>query len=104
MEILARVRAFREVARIAAAHHERLDGSGYHRGLTAQQLDLPSRILAVADVAEALSADRPYRPAFSPDEVLRIVGRAAGRKLDPDACQALEDVLPAWLADVASLA
>ena len=96
MEILARVSAFGEVAKIAAAHHERLDGSGYYRGLTGGQLDPPSRILAVADVAEALSAERPYRSALSPDEVLGVMGRDAGRALDPDAFAALGQVLPAW--------
>ncbi|MBV9000577.1 MAG: HD domain-containing protein [Solirubrobacterales bacterium] len=95
MEILARVRAFEHVARIAGAHHERLDGSGYYRGLTAAQLDRPSRILAVADVAEALSAARPYRPALSDDEVLSIMRADADRALDPDAFAALEQVLPA---------
>jgi HD-GYP domain-containing protein (c-di-GMP phosphodiesterase class II) len=75
MEILARVSALRDVARIAAAHHERLDGSGRYRGLTAKQLDQPSRILAVADVAEALSAERPYRPPLSLDEVLQSCAR-----------------------------
>jgi putative nucleotidyltransferase with HDIG domain len=96
MEILARVSAFQEVARIAAAHHERLDGRGYYLGLTAEQLDLPSRILAVADVAEALSAERPYRPALTPDQVLAIMRRDANRALDADAFAALEHVLPAW--------
>jgi HD-GYP domain-containing protein (c-di-GMP phosphodiesterase class II) len=95
MEILARVSAFQDVARIAAVHHERLDGSGYYRGLTAGQLDQPSRILAVADMAEALSADRPYRPALSSDEVLTIM-RRANRALDPDVVTALGYVLPAW--------
>lgn len=94
MEILARVHAFEDVARIAGAHHERLDGSGYFRGLTAAQLDRPSRILAVADVAEALSAERPYRPALSDDEVLSIMRQDANRALDPDAFAALEQVLP----------
>jgi putative nucleotidyltransferase with HDIG domain len=96
MEILTRVRAFHELARIAAAHHERLDGSGYFAGLTGKQLDAPSRILAVADVAEALSADRPYRPALGPDEVLDIMRGDAGRTLDPDAFAALGPVLQAW--------
>jgi len=96
MEILARVRAFEDVARMAGAHHERLDGSGYHRGLSAAELDRPSRILAVADVAEALSADRPYRPALGPEEVLEIMRRDADRALDGDAVTALEHVLPEW--------
>jgi putative nucleotidyltransferase with HDIG domain len=95
-QILARVRAFQDVARIAGAHHERLDGSGYHRGLTAAQLDQPSRILAVADVAEALSAERPYRPALGPEEVLDVMRPDADRALDLDAFTALEQVLPAW--------
>jgi len=100
MEILTRVRAFRELARIAALHHERLDGSGYVAGLTADDLDLPARILAVADVAEALGADRPYRRALDVDEVLEIMRGDVGRKLDADAFGALEDVLPALrLAD-----
>jgi putative nucleotidyltransferase with HDIG domain len=93
MEILSRVGAFRDVARIAAAHHERLDGSGYYRGVSAPDLDAPSRILAVADVAEALSAERPYRPALGRDEVLGIMRRDAGRALDPHAFAALEQVL-----------
>jgi putative nucleotidyltransferase with HDIG domain len=96
MEILDRVGAFHDVARIAAAHHERLDGSGYYRGLTAERLDRPSRILAVADVAEALSADRPYRRALNPDEVLTVMRLDAGNRLDPEALSALGHVLPEW--------
>jgi putative nucleotidyltransferase with HDIG domain len=94
LEILTRVTAFGELARIAGSHHERLDGSGYPSALTAEELDLPSRILAVADVAEALGADRPYREALSLDEVLRTMRDEAGRTLHADACLALEDVLP----------
>ena len=93
-EILTRVTAFDELARIAGSHHERLDGSGYPSALTAKDLDLPSRILAVADVAEALTADRPYRQALSPDEVIHTIRGEAGRTLHAEACVALEDVLP----------
>jgi putative nucleotidyltransferase with HDIG domain len=96
MEILGRVSAFEDVARIAGAHHERLDGSGYCLGLSAWQLDTPSRILAVADVAEALSSERPYRGALGPDEVLAIMRADASRTLDPRAFAALGDVLPTW--------
>ena len=95
LEILTRVTAFEELARIAASHHERLDGSGYPSALTAEELDLPSRILAVADVAEALSADRPYRESLSADDVIRTIRGEAGRTLHADACTALEDVLHA---------
>lgn len=94
-EILTRVTAFQDLARIAGSHHERLDGSGYPSALTAEELDLPTRILAVADVAEALGADRPYRQALSADEVIRTIRGESGRTLHADACEALEDVLPA---------
>ena len=63
-DTLVRLAPFRGIAEVAASHHEKLDGSGYHRGVTAQDLSLPSRILAVADVFDALSQDRPYRPAM----------------------------------------
>jgi putative nucleotidyltransferase with HDIG domain len=98
LEILERVPAFHDLARIAASHHERLDGSGYAERRTAAELDAPSRILAVADVAEALSAERPYRPALSPPEVLATMRPDAGPKLDADAFAALEQLLPRWAA------
>ncbi len=93
-EILTRVSAFDRLGQIAGAHHERLDGSGYPAGLTAGELDLPARILAVADVAEALSAERPYRRALGPDEVLGLMRQQAGSTLDAAAVEALEEVLP----------
>ena len=58
-DILSRVGPFRPIAQTTANHHEKLDGSGYHRGIGAEDLDLPSRILAVADIYDALSAERP---------------------------------------------
>lgn len=92
-QILTRVGAFRDLAGDAAAHHERLDGRGYHRGLTGEELTQPARILAVADVCEALSAERPYRKALSPDEVKAIMVRDVGTGLDPDCYEAAEAVL-----------
>ena len=88
--ILRPMAAFASIAGDAAAHHERLDGGGYHLGLGADQLSPAARALAVADVCEALSADRPYRPALAPDEVLAIMRRDAGRALCPTAFAALE--------------
>jgi putative nucleotidyltransferase with HDIG domain len=74
LEILKRVARFRQFAATAAAHHERLDGSGYHLGLRGDELNTIARIIAVADVTESLSADRPYRAGMPVDEVHRIVG------------------------------
>ena len=54
-----------DVVRIARGHHERLDGSGYPDGLTAEQIDLPTRILAVADTFDAMTTDRPYKKGMA---------------------------------------
>lgn len=88
-EILSRVTVFRSIAVMSGRHHERLDGSGYHLGLRADQLTRLDRILQVADVAEALAADRPYRTGMSVDEVFAIVDGEAGTKLCPEAVEAL---------------
>lgn len=101
-EILTPVAALREVARIAAVHHERLDGSGYPWGLPADRLDLPSRVLQAADVAEALTAERPYRAALSADEALAILRDDAGLKLDGTCFEALEGILPERARDLAA--
>ena len=83
VKILERVGAFRDLAATAGAHHERLDGGGYHLGLTGDQLNRDARILAVADVCEALTAERPYRAALPPDEVRAIMRRDAGARAVP---------------------
>lgn len=88
-EILRQIRSFETLAEIAGAHHERLDGRGYWRGVGADQLTKEMRILAVADVFDALSAERPYRPALPLDEVFAIMRREAGTALDPECVEAL---------------
>jgi putative nucleotidyltransferase with HDIG domain len=94
MVILRAVPALAPVARLSATHHERLDGSGYPYGLTAGELGLPDRVLQVADVTDALTSERPYRQALSPDEVLAIMRYDAGKRLDADAFAAVEAWLP----------
>ncbi len=91
LEILKRVPRFRQFAATAAAHHERLDGSGYHLGLGGEQLGQLARIIAVADVTEALSADRPYRAGLPVERVtgtLRIL--VAQQQLCPTTVAALQ--------------
>ena len=89
-EILSHVSAFAELGPVASAHHEKLDGSGYPWGLAREQLDFPSRILAVADVYEALTADRPYRAGMSREEALEIIARDRRSRLCLNAVEALE--------------
>jgi HD-GYP domain-containing protein (c-di-GMP phosphodiesterase class II) len=105
-QILARVACFSGIVETAANHHERLDGKGYHRGLSAFDLSRPARILAVADIFEALTADRPYREAMPRERALEIVREQRGSGLCPAAVDALEAAagMPGWTADLAPLA
>lgn len=89
-QILARVDAFRHFARTAVLHHEKLDGSGYPWGIAGADLTPADRILCVADIFEALTADRPYRAGMSRDAALDIIRRDAGTRLCGDAVGALE--------------
>jgi HD-GYP domain-containing protein (c-di-GMP phosphodiesterase class II) len=70
--------SFEAVARGVESHHERWDGSGYPNGLKAETIPLFGRILAVVDVFEALTSDRPYRDALPPDEALMMLRAGAG--------------------------
>jgi HD-GYP domain-containing protein (c-di-GMP phosphodiesterase class II) len=88
--ILSHIAAFADLARVAGAHHERLDGTGYPRRLSGEALDLDTRIVAVADVFDALTADRPYRPAMPVAKAFEIMRAETGSKLDPTCFAALE--------------
>lgn len=88
--ILRRVQGFQDFADYASAHHERLDGSGYHRGLGGEQISVEARILAVADVCEALSADRPYRSGLDPEFVLNLFKKESGRTFCPEVVEAFQ--------------
>jgi HD-GYP domain-containing protein (c-di-GMP phosphodiesterase class II) len=95
-EILGRVSAFSSFARQASTHHEKLDGSGYPWKLRGDELDAPSRALVVADIYEALTADRPYRAGMTPANALSVLEQERGTKVDADAIDALAaTVLPA---------
>jgi HD-GYP domain-containing protein (c-di-GMP phosphodiesterase class II) len=89
LEILRRVSAFGDLAWMAAVHHEALDGSGYPWRLTATQLDPAARTLAVADIYDAITEDRPYRPAMTRDAAIAILESQRGTRLDSDAIDAI---------------
>jgi HD-GYP domain-containing protein (c-di-GMP phosphodiesterase class II) len=91
--ILDRVPALAGIVDVASAHHERLDGKGYHLGLTAERLSPMSRALAVADVYEATTADRPYRKGLPRHEAVAILRNLAGTALCPSSVEALASEL-----------
>ncbi len=93
--ILEHVAGFEWLAFAAAAHHERIDGSGYCRGLHGDQIPELSRLLAVADIYDALSTRRPYRPALAPEDALTIMEQDRGTGLCPEALDALRGALDA---------
>jgi putative two-component system response regulator len=69
---------------IVACHHERWDGSGYPRGLAGEQIPLCARIVALADVYDALTSKRVYKAAMTHDEAKRIIAEGAGNHFDPE--------------------
>lgn len=88
--ILRNIRGFDDFAYVAGAHHERLDGTGYPEGLAADNMTLPARIIAVADVYQALSEKRPYRESLATEVVFEMMDRDAPEKLDGDCLAALK--------------
>ncbi|HEX5762934.1 MAG TPA: HD domain-containing phosphohydrolase [Solirubrobacterales bacterium] len=97
-EILAHSKSelLRLAAAIALTHHERYDGTGYPRGLTAAEIPLEGRITAVADVFDALLSDRCYRPAMGVNETVEIIEEGRGTQFDPE----IVDVLVNGLEEV----
>ena len=80
------------VAQMVLQHHERLDGSGYPQGLSGDEILLEARILAVADITEAQSSFRPYRPAHGIDAALTKIAKQKGKQYDADAVSACQDL------------
>ncbi|MCI0546557.1 MAG: HD-GYP domain-containing protein [Candidatus Rokubacteria bacterium] len=98
-QILMPLEFFDEGAVIVRYHHERLDGSGYPDGLSGDMIPIGARIVAVADVYDALASDRPYRPAMSPAEIERQLRAEAGRTLDADLTDLLLRIVDGPLDD-----
>ena len=91
-QILGRIGALRDIAPIAAAHHERLDGTGYPLGLNDLSISRTTRIITVCDFFDALTADRPYRGAMPVDRALEVIAAEVGSAVDPTCFEALRTV------------
>ena len=94
-EILAQVDQFRPMARLAGAHHERLDGKGYPRGLRAPEISRDVRVLTVSDIFDALTAERPYRAATPLRKTYEIMDAMVGTAIDPECYAALKRAVAA---------
>jgi len=86
------------LSRMAGAHHERLDGGGYPRGLKGDQISLETRIITTADIFDAISADRPYRGAIPVPKTLEIMAESVGTALDPLCFEALKEMVAKTVA------
>jgi putative nucleotidyltransferase with HDIG domain len=89
--ILHSIPQFEELCEVAASHHEKLNGAGYYRNLTAEQLSTEARIIAVADIFDALSAKRPYRDSLPLETVFGILRKDSPHIIDGDCVRALEE-------------
>jgi putative nucleotidyltransferase with HDIG domain len=96
LAILEAVDLPKEVVQFVADHHERLDGSGYPRGLRDEDVSIQARIAAVADMYDAITSERPYRDPMSPGEALDLLRSESGRFLDPRVVEALSAVMDEW--------
>ncbi|MEJ1365239.1 MAG: HD domain-containing phosphohydrolase, partial [Candidatus Sedimenticola sp. (ex Thyasira tokunagai)] len=87
-----------DVAReIAGGHHEKWDGSGYPRGLQGEQIPLPARIMALADVYDALISRRPYKEPVPHSEVMDTILSGAGKHFDPEVVEVFVEESDAFL-------
>jgi putative two-component system response regulator len=82
-EMLNSIEYLRDALEIPYFHHEKWDGSGYPQGLKGEQIPIAARIFAVADVWDALTSDRPYRPAWSQESALHYIREQSGKHFDP---------------------
>ena len=78
---------------MSAAHHERFDGKGYPRGLTAKDICLETRIITTADIFDAITAERPYRGAVPIPKTLEIMAENVGTAIDAKCFEALKQAL-----------
>jgi len=103
-EILAPIERFEDVREAVLQHHERYDGKGYPFGLAAEEISLKARILAIADVFDAMMTERPYRPAIPYEYVIKELKSQAGKQFDPHLVYAfiemLQDKGPSFLASL----
>jgi putative nucleotidyltransferase with HDIG domain len=91
-DIVGGIEFLAEAAEVIRTHHERWDGTGYPAGLKGEEIPEAARVFAIADVLDALTTDRPYRPASSLAEAREIINRGSGTHFDPTVVQAFNGI------------
>jgi diguanylate cyclase (GGDEF)-like protein/putative nucleotidyltransferase with HDIG domain len=84
VDIIRPIKFLHSIIPIILSHHERWDGKGYPHGLKKEEIPIGARVVAIADVYQALTSNRPYRKAYSQEEALKIIKQGAGTQFDPD--------------------
>jgi HD-GYP domain-containing protein (c-di-GMP phosphodiesterase class II) len=91
--MLSSIAYLRQSMDIPRYHHEKWDGTGYPYGLKGEQIPLSARIFTVVDVWDALSTDRPYRPAWAKEKAKEYIRQQSGRQFDPQVVVGFEELL-----------
>jgi HD-GYP domain-containing protein (c-di-GMP phosphodiesterase class II) len=92
-DMLNSIEYLREALEIPYFHHEKWDGTGYPQGLKEEQIPIAARIFAVADVWDALTSNRPYRPAWSREAAMEYIREQSGKHFDPQVVEMFFKVL-----------
>lgn len=100
--VLGRISIFKDMAVVAGAHHERLDGKGYPHGRSQFDIDMDTRIISICDFFDALTADRPYRAAMPVEKALDVIRGEVGTAIDPECFAALEAMVAENIVTAAS--
>ena len=100
--ILEPISSYNPIIPTILQHHERFDGTGYPKGLSGNTIALGARILAVSDVYEALSSDRPYRSALNHEQIIDILYRESTSQFDPKVLDVLKTIIESSDADKVS--
>ncbi len=91
-DIIRGIGFLQDAAKVVRSHHERWDGTGYPDGLRGEEIPIAARVFAVADVFDALTTDRPYRPALTLDESRRMIVLGSGSQFDPSVVSAFNSI------------